>query len=140
MGCPVSGSRNRNLDGSHRGVLGLPHRRSHGLGRDAVHVGDSVIGCGLGYRERDPRRSAAEVIDGWQERRALDGGVGEPCNGLGGGVSEAGELLIGPARAAFEKGLTGGGYRPQVYITQAALGPDAGIVGAADLARRAGAA
>ena len=59
---------------------------------------------------------------------------------IGGGVSEAGELLIGPARAAFEKGLTGGRYRPQVDITQAALGPDAGIVGAADLARRASAA
>jgi len=59
------------------------------------------------------------------------------CFVIGGGVSEAGELLIGPARAAFEKGLTGGHYRPQVHITRAALGPDAGIVGAADLARQA---
>lgn len=61
------------------------------------------------------------------------------CIVIGGGVSEAGELLIGPARAAFERGLTGGRYRPPVYITHAALGPDAGIVGAADLARLAGA-
>jgi glucokinase len=60
------------------------------------------------------------------------------CIVVGGGVSEAGELLIGPARAAFEKGLTGGRYRPQVLLTQATLGPDAGIVGAADLARQAG--
>jgi glucokinase len=52
-------------------------------------------------------------------------------------VSEAGELLIGPARAACEKALTGGHYRPHVYITRAALGPNAGIVGAADLARQA---
>jgi glucokinase len=58
------------------------------------------------------------------------------CIVIGGGVSEAGELLLGPARAAFERGLTGGHYRPRVQITQAALGPDAGIVGAADLARQ----
>jgi glucokinase len=58
------------------------------------------------------------------------------CVVIGGGVSEAGELLIAPARAAFEKGLTGGYYRPQAQIIKAALGPDAGIVGAADLARR----
>jgi glucokinase len=54
---------------------------------------------------------------------------------VGGGVSEAGELLLGPARAAFEKALTGAGYRPRVEITRAALGADAGIVGAADLVR-----
>jgi glucokinase len=54
---------------------------------------------------------------------------------VGGGVSEAGDLLIGPARAAYEKGLTGARYRPRADIRLAALGPDAGVVGAADLAR-----
>jgi glucokinase len=58
------------------------------------------------------------------------------CIVIGGGVSEAGELLLGPARAAFDKALTGGGYRPRAEITRAALGADAGIVGAADLARQ----
>src|SRR6266581_9150833 len=57
------------------------------------------------------------------------------CIVVGGGVSEAGELLLGPARAAFEKALTGAGYRPRVEITRAALGADAGIVGAADLVK-----
>lgn len=55
---------------------------------------------------------------------------------IGGGVSEAGELLVGPAREEFEHGLTGRGFRPTARVAVAALGPDAGLVGAADLARR----
>jgi glucokinase len=57
------------------------------------------------------------------------------CFIIGGGVSEAGELLLGPARAAFEKHLTGSHHRPRARITLAALRADAGLVGAADLAR-----
>jgi glucokinase len=57
------------------------------------------------------------------------------CFVIGGGVSEAGELLIGPARAAFEKGLTGGTYRERAPVKLAELGAEAGIVGAAELAR-----
>jgi glucokinase len=55
---------------------------------------------------------------------------------IGGGVSEAGELLLRPARDTFAANLTGRGYRPVAPIRIAALGPDAGLVGAADLARR----
>ncbi len=54
---------------------------------------------------------------------------------IGGGVSAAGELLLGPARAAFARSLTGRGYRPAARIVQAALGNNAGFIGAADLAR-----
>ncbi|ARQ67965.1 ROK family glucokinase [Streptomyces marincola] len=54
---------------------------------------------------------------------------------VGGGVSEADELLIGPAREAFRRHLTGRGYRPEAEIVRARLGTDAGMVGAADLAR-----
>jgi glucokinase len=54
---------------------------------------------------------------------------------IGGGVSAAGELLLGPARTAFDKQLTGRGYRPHAHIVAAGLGPDAGLIGAADLAR-----
>jgi glucokinase len=53
---------------------------------------------------------------------------------IGGGVSEAGELLLAPARAAFEGGLTGRGRRPVAGIAAAEL-PEAGLVGAASLAR-----
>ena len=57
------------------------------------------------------------------------------CFVIGGGVSEAGDLLLDPARAAFERALTGRGRRPLAEIRVAQLGADAGIVGAADLAR-----
>ncbi len=59
------------------------------------------------------------------------------CFVIGGGVSEAGELLLDPACASFERALTGRGHRPLAEIKVAQLGEDAGIVGAADLAREA---
>jgi glucokinase len=62
---------------------------------------------------------------------ALDPG----CFILGGGVSDAGELLLRPTREAYHRALTGRGYRPEAEIKQAELGADAGLVGAADLAR-----
>ncbi len=55
---------------------------------------------------------------------------------VGGGVSAAGELLLGPARQALSRNLTGRGYRPQMSVVAAGLGPLAGVVGVADLARR----
>ncbi|HEV7657665.1 MAG TPA: ROK family glucokinase [Mycobacteriales bacterium] len=55
---------------------------------------------------------------------------------IGGGVSEAGDLLLRPAQETFAANLTGRGFRPIAPIRIAALGPDAGLVGAADLARR----
>jgi glucokinase len=55
---------------------------------------------------------------------------------IGGGVSAAGDLLLGPARDTFARTLTGRNFRPAARIVVAELGPDAGLVGAADLARR----
>jgi glucokinase len=55
---------------------------------------------------------------------------------IGGGVSEAGELLLAPTRAAFAAQLTGRGHRPSLEIRKARLGNRAGLIGAADLARR----
>jgi glucokinase len=54
---------------------------------------------------------------------------------IGGGVSAAGEVLRAPAAAAFAESLTGHGYRPLAELRIAELGPEAGLVGAADLAR-----
>jgi glucokinase len=58
------------------------------------------------------------------------------CFVLGGGVSEAGDLLLGQTRAVFENGLTGRQYRPHASVVLAELGPEAGLIGAADLARQ----
>jgi glucokinase len=54
---------------------------------------------------------------------------------IGGGVSDAGELLLGPARERFVRRLAGQGARPVADIRVAELGNTAGLVGAADLAR-----
>ncbi len=54
---------------------------------------------------------------------------------VGGGVSEAGELLLAPARDAYRRTLTGRGFRSEARIVKAHLGNEAGLVGAADLAR-----
>lgn len=62
---------------------------------------------------------------------ALDPGVVV----IGGGVIDAGELLLGPARETFSRTLTGRGYRAEARIVAAHLGPEAGLVGAADMAR-----
>jgi glucokinase len=63
---------------------------------------------------------------------ALDPGVFV----VGGGVSAAGDLLLEPARGTFRRQLTGRGYRPEAVIVAAELGNEAGLIGAADLARR----
>lgn len=54
---------------------------------------------------------------------------------VGGGVCEAGELLMAPARAAFADRLTARAHRPLAAIVPATMGNAAGMVGAADLAR-----
>ena len=54
---------------------------------------------------------------------------------IGGGVADAGELLLKPVREGFENQLSARGHRPVAAIAVASLGNKAGIVGAADLAR-----
>jgi glucokinase len=55
---------------------------------------------------------------------------------VGGGVAAAGERLLGPARDALERSVVGSGHRTLPTIVPAALGPEAGAIGGADLARR----
>jgi glucokinase len=56
---------------------------------------------------------------------------------VGGGLSVAGELLLEPIREAYLAHLPARGYRPEMTVVAASLINDAGVVGAADLARRA---
>ena len=56
---------------------------------------------------------------------------------IGGGVSAAGDLLLVPAQRAFSRTLTGRGFREEARLVLAHFGNDAGLIGAADLARHA---
>lgn len=90
-------------------------------------------------REGDPAAlECFRIVGGWLGQGMADlAAVLDPARFvLGGGVSEAGELMLEPARQAFAKALTGRGHRHVAGIRVAELGPDAGLVGAADLARR----
>jgi len=56
---------------------------------------------------------------------------------IGGGLSDAGDLLLEPAREVHKRETVGSGARPVAAIVPAQLGNDAGLVGVADIARRA---
>src|SRR5207244_7962950 len=78
--------------------------------------------------------------------QAEDGILGELVTGVqtcalpiymvvvGGGVIEAGELILEPARRAFLDSVEAPEHRPEVPLVAAMMGNDAGAVGAADLA------
>ncbi|UOE44855.1 ROK family glucokinase [Agromyces larvae] len=105
-------------------------RDEHG-GLDGRLVGE-LIG------EEDPGAIAA--------LRQLGHWIGEACASLaavldpqrfvfGGGVADAGDLLLDPIREAFVQHLPARGYHPEPDFVIAELVNDAGVVGAADLAR-----
>ena len=54
---------------------------------------------------------------------------------VGGGVAEAGDLLLGPARESYHQALAARGRLPVAPVRAARLANTAGVVGAADLAR-----
>lgn len=57
------------------------------------------------------------------------------CVIVGGGVIDAGEILLAPTRAAVERYMPFAGKHPTPKIIAAQLGNEAGLVGVADLAR-----
>jgi glucokinase len=54
---------------------------------------------------------------------------------VSGGLASLGDLLLEPVRAAFDHHLEGASFRPAVPVVLAELGAQAGVVGAAALAR-----
>jgi glucokinase len=87
----------------------------------------------------DPIAVAAfETLGGWLGQGLADlAAVLDPeAFIVGGGVSEAGDLFLRPTVAAFQQRLTGGTHRPVASVGMAQLGNNAGLIGAADLARR----
>jgi glucokinase len=57
------------------------------------------------------------------------------CVVIGGGVIDAGEILLAPTREAMKRYMPFAGKHPYPEIVAAALGNQAGLVGVADLAR-----
>jgi glucokinase len=57
------------------------------------------------------------------------------CVVIGGGVIDAGEILLKPTRDALERTMPFAGKHPYPQIIAAELGNEAGLVGVADLAR-----
>ncbi len=55
---------------------------------------------------------------------------------IGGGLSQTGELIRGPAERAYRQALGAGQHRVQAEVVTATVGEDVGLIGAADLARR----
>ena len=92
---------------------------------EAARLGDEVALAAFATVGRWLGQGLADLV------AVLDPG----CFIIGGGVSEAGELVLAPAREAFELLLTGRDIRPVAQVVLAELGNDAGLVGAADLAR-----
>jgi glucokinase len=115
--------------------------------RDAARLLQLGGGTADGIGGRQVTRAAAEgdplalhcfqIIGAWLGQGLADlAAILDPgCFVVGGGVSAAGDLLLDPARARLADALTGRGYRPPAEVRAAELGADAGLVGAADLAR-----
>jgi glucokinase len=118
-GCPGGAAELLRLAG------GRPENITGAMVTQAVHAGDAVAS------------QCFDVIGMWLGRglaglaAILDPGLFV----IGGGVSATGEVLRAPAMAAFAASLPGRGYRPLAELRIARLGPEAGLVGAADLAR-----
>ena len=127
------------------------------LQRMATEIAD---GGGIGTDLAAARRDNGGVLDGpviarlvadgdpgaLAALRQLGGWLGQACASLsvvldpqliviGGGVASSGEHLLGPVRQAYLDHLPARGYHPEPVFAVAELGNDAGVVGAADLAR-----
>lgn len=134
----------------------------YGSGRALLRIANEIadagpIGAGLAAaRERKGKLTGKEVgrlIESGDPGAVaalgtLGASLGEACASLGavldpqvfvfgGGVAAAGDLLLEPIRAAYLEHLPARGYHPEAGFAIAQLVNDAGVVGAADLARMA---
>ncbi len=103
---------------------------------------DRITGPGVTAAALQGESTAIELIGdvgGWlgQGIANLAAALDPDLFVIGGGVSAAGDLLLEPARHAFARTLTGRGFRTQARIELAHFRNDAGLIGAADLARHA---
>jgi len=132
----------------------------YGSGRALLRMANAIAdvgGIGLGLAAVRAQKGVlsghdvAELIvagdsGAIQALRELGGWIGQACASLsavldpqlfviGGGVAVAGDLLLDPIRESYVANLPARGYHPEPEFTIAQLVNDAGVVGAADLAR-----
>lgn len=116
---PLAGERLLTLADGHVERIDGPHVTQAAQEGDPLAVGAfTVIGEWLG-------RGMADIVAGWDPGRIV----------VGGGVAEAGDLLLGPARVTYNAIVQTRGRKNAADIRQVELGSEAGLVGAADLAR-----
>jgi glucokinase len=94
---------------------------------EAAYAGDPVALGAYGEVGRWLGTGVAGVVAALDPERVI----------IGGGVSAGGELLLGPARTTLAATLVGRNHRPLPDLVPAQLGADAGLVGAAQMARAA---
>ncbi|HET7349704.1 MAG TPA: ROK family protein [Marmoricola sp.] len=110
------------------------------LARLAADAGSDLVGAALtaAAHEGDPVALAAYAeVSRWLGLGAANVAAAFDPEVIlvGGGVSAAGELLLAPARTAMAESLVGAGHRLEPDLVAAELGPLAGVIGVADLAR-----
>jgi glucokinase len=132
----------------------------YGSGRALLRMANAIADVGgIGLALADARRSSGTLTGDQvgelivagdpgavQALRELGGWLGAACASLaavldpqvfvfGGGVAVAGDLLLDPVREAFVSHLPARGFHPEPKFAIAELVNNAGVVGAADLAR-----
>jgi glucokinase len=132
----------------------------YGSGRALLRMANDIadvggIGLGLADARRETGSLTGEQVGALivagdagalQALRQLGGWLGAACASLaavldpqvfvfGGGVAVAGDLLLDPIRESFLAHLPARGFHPEPVFATAELVNNAGVVGAADLAR-----
>ena len=116
---PESARRLLELAGGDPAAIQGPHVTRAALEGDPASVAAfAVIGEWLG-------RGLADMVSVWDPS----------CIVVGGGVVEAGDLLLAPAHVSYAAALSARGRKKAAEVRPAAMGNEAGLVGAADLAR-----
>jgi len=133
----------------------------YGSGRALLRMANDIADAGgIGTALADAREAGGGTLEGpavatlieandpgaLAAVRELGGWLGQACASIGavldpqlfvfgGGVAVAGELLLEPIRESYLAHLPARGFHPEPAFTTAELVNDAGVVGAADLAR-----
>lgn len=133
----------------------------YGSGRALLRMANEIADAGgIGHALAVAREEAGGTLTGGMLAQFLEDGdpgahhalrqlglwLGQACASLsavldpemfvfGGGVSVAGDALLDPVREAYLAHLPARGYHPEPEFVVAELVNDAGVVGAADLAR-----